>query len=92
MVGGRALLQPSTHIHSALSICGRRRCLLRTPLARCSLLAAKTQNQAERKSAEERKNKETVSEETKRIRVLKRVGDFSFLRRCCSCCVRRERT
>lgn len=65
MVGGRALLQPSTHIHSALSICGRRRCLRRTPLARCSLLAAKTQNQAERKSAEERQNKETVSEENK---------------------------
>lgn len=65
MVGGRALLQPSTHIHSALSISGRRRCLLRTPPARCSLLAAKTQNQAERKSAEERKNKETVSEENK---------------------------
>lgn len=27
--------------HSPLSICGRRRCLLRTPLACCSLLAAK---------------------------------------------------
>lgn len=52
------MLQPSTLIqahHSALSICGRRRCLLCTPLLRRSVHAADTP----RDSGEERQQRES---------------------------------